>query len=104
MKPDYGYLPWNDTLRDIGQGIQGSAIYALVICLVLALVAWAFSQFSNSNTVSKIGFRAMVICLGAAAGVASAGLAIQWATGIKVFSTGSAAAVGIGLQTLSMIA
>ncbi|MEK0217090.1 hypothetical protein [Bifidobacterium mongoliense] len=85
IKPDYGYFPWNDSLKQIAQGLQGTAIWILVILFIAGVVGWLGGKFGGSGAMQKLGWGILIFCALGAALVAGAGAIIGWSTGINIF-------------------
>lgn len=100
MRPNYTYLPFNGTLKQIAQGMQGTVIIVMVIAFILAVAFWVMGRFGSSGPMQRIGWGAMIVCLVGAALTAGAGVAISWATGINVFSTAAGGIAGVAPLTV----
>jgi hypothetical protein len=86
IKPDYSFFPWNNTLRSIAEGLQGTAIWILVIFLIVGVLGWLGGHFAGSGGMQKIGWGVLIACIMGAILVAGAGSLIGWAVGINIFS------------------
>lgn len=85
VKPSFE-APWiKNFLRTLGGQIIGTVIVALVIALVLAACIWAYGKLASQSAASSFGIGALFTILIAAAIVGSAGGAIAWITGFKLF-------------------
>lgn len=84
IKPDYSYFPFMNQLIKIASGIQGAAIYVLVILVILGAVGVIMGKLGSSNMAQRIGWGMVVMALIGAAVVASAGGLVLWATNQKL--------------------
>ena len=94
MKPDYDYLPFTQTLADIGNGVIGTVVIAAVICLAVGALLFLVGKFAtSSDTMTKVGARFFVAALIAIAFMAGSGKLAQWATTVDLVgdTTGGAA-------------
>lgn len=79
MKPDYGYFPWNETIINIVQGMQGTALYVMVGVFVLAVACVAVGHFFlKSRLMQTVGWGVVIVTVVCAALIASAGGFIDW--------------------------
>lgn len=84
MKSDFDYFPFMGALGNIANGTQGAALMILAIVFIVAVAGWVISKVSNSGMGQKISLSAAIICLIAAALIASSGGLINWATQQKI--------------------
>lgn len=104
LKPDYDYLPFNDTLSQIGSGIIGTVVIVMVILFAVGCVMVAVGKMGDRGGMTKIGIGFIVFSLAIVALVANSGQLTEWATTLDLFggeTTGEAAVAflpGLGLM------
>lgn len=84
MKPNYSYLPFTSTLRNLVQGMQGVGVILAVLALVIGAICYAMSKASGSQGGAHASVTGMVIAVLAGAIIAGAGTLIAWATGLPL--------------------
>lgn len=84
IKPDYGYLPWTGLLKHIVEGVISNALILVVIALVGAACAFAFSKLSSNSTIQRISFGVFIFMIIAAIIIGAAPQIVLWATSQQV--------------------
>lgn len=86
MKPDYEFMPFNQMIINVVQGMQGTALYVLAGLFVLAALCAGLGHFLiKSAMMRNIGLGLLVTIVILAALIANAGAFIDWGSGQILF-------------------
>lgn len=85
MKPDYDYLPFAQTIADIGNGFIGLFIIVSVVGVAAgALMFFVGKLFAHSDRMTNIGAGVFIVAFVAVAIMAGSGQLTEWATTVKL--------------------